>query len=88
MFGELFEKVEVGFVAYSFTIFYCMKEMFGENIQNINIWTDDPFSQSKNKFILSTLVITFLTCFLIITWHGIIQLQVMGRGQWIVLEAP
>ena len=41
--------------------------MFGENIQNINIWTDDPFSQFKNRFILSTLVITYFTCFLIIT---------------------
>ena len=62
--------------------------MFRENIQNINIWTDDPFSQFKNKFILSTFVITLFTCFLILTWHGIIQLQVMERGQRIVLEAP
>ena len=86
-FGGIFEKVEVGFVAYPFTIFIIWK-MFGENIQNINIWTDDPFSQFKNRFILSTLVITYFTCFLIITWHGVIQLQVMERGQWIVLEAP
>ena len=66
-FGELIEKVEVCFVAYPFTIFYCIKEMFGENIQNINIWTNDPSSQFKNKFILSALVITFFTRFLIIT---------------------
>ena len=25
-----------------------MKEMFGENIQTINIWTDGQFSQFKN----------------------------------------
>ena len=65
--GGLIEKVEVCFVAYPFTIFYRMKKMFRENIQNINIWTDDPFSQFKNNLILSTFVITLFTCFLILT---------------------
>ena len=31
-------------VPYSFTAFNYVKEMCGENIQNINIWTDGPFS--------------------------------------------
>ena len=37
----------------SFTAFNYVKEMFGENIQNLNVWTNGPFSQFKNKFIFS-----------------------------------
>ena len=31
---------------------YC-KELFGEEVRNITIWTDGPKSQYKNKFICS-----------------------------------
>ena len=40
-------------VPYSLTVFNYVKEMFRQNIQNINIWTDGPFSQFKNKFTFS-----------------------------------
>ena len=43
----------------------------------------------KISLSLATFVITFLSCFfIIIMQHGIIQLQVMERGLWVVLEAP
>ena len=35
----------------SITALNYVKEMFEENMQNINIWTDCPFSQFKNKFV-------------------------------------
>ena len=64
--------------------------MFGENIQNINIWTDMAHLVNlKISLSLATLVITFFSCFfIIIMQHGIIQLQVMERGLWMALEAP
>ena len=40
-------------VPYLCTVFNYVKEMFRENIQNINIWIDDPISQFKNKFTFS-----------------------------------
>ena len=77
-------------VSYLFTVFNYVKEMFGENIQNINIWTDMAHLVNlKISLSLATLVITFFSCFfIIIMQHGIIQLQVMERGLWMVLEAP
>ena len=66
-------------VPYSFTVFSSVKEMFGENVQNINIWTDTV--NLKISLSLVALVIRFLSCFFIIMiQHGIIQLQVMERG--------
>ena len=75
---------------YSFTVFNYMKERFGENIQNINIWTDMAHLVNlKISLSLATSLITLLSCFfIIIMQHGIIQLQVMERGLWMVLEAP
>ena len=77
-------------VPYSFTVFNYMKERFGENIQNINIWTDMAHLVNlKISLSLATSLITLLSCFfIIIMQHGIIQLQVMERGLWMVLEAP
>ena len=62
-----------------------MKESLRENIQNINIWTDMTHLMNlKRGLSLATLDITFLRrFFIIITQHGIIQLQVlqvMERG--------
>ena len=75
---------------YLFTVFNCMKEMFRENIQNINIWTDmTHLLNLKISLCLATLDTTFPSCFfIIIMQHGIIQLQVMERGLWMILEAP
>ena len=77
-------------VSYLFTVFNYVKEMFGENIQNINIWTDMAHLVNlKISLSLATLVITFFSCFfIIIMQHEIIQLQVMERGLWMVLGAP
>ena len=69
-------------VSYSFTVFTYVKEMFGESIQNINIWTDMAHLVNlRISLSLATLVIRILSCFfIIIIQHGIIQLQVMERG--------
>ena len=69
-------------VPYLFTVFNYVKEMFRENIQNINIWTDMAHLVNlKISLSLATLVIRILSCFfIIIIQHGIIQLQVMERG--------
>ena len=77
-------------VPYLFIMFNYVKAMFRENIQNISIWTDMTHLDSlKISLSLATLVITFLSCFfIIIMQHGIIQLQVMEKGLWMVLEAP
>ena len=77
-------------VPYLFNVFNYVKEMFRENIQNINIWIHmTHLVILKMSLSLATLVITFLSCFfIIIMQHGTIQLQVMERGLWMVLEAP
>ena len=77
-------------VPYSFFVFDYVKEMLRENIQNINICTDMTcLVNLKIILSLATLVITFLSCFfIIIMQHGTIQLQVMERGLWMVLETP
>ena len=69
-------------VPYPFTVFTYVKEMFRENIQSINIWTDMAHLVNlKISLSLATLIITFFCCFfIIIKEHGIIQLQVMERG--------
>ena len=66
-------------VLYLFTVFNYVKEMFRQNIQNINMWTDmTHLVNLKISLSLATLVIAFLSCFfIIIMQHGIIQLQVM-----------
>ena len=54
-------------VPYLFTVFNYVKEMFRENIQNINIWTYMAHSVNlKISLSLATLVMTFLSCFFII----------------------
>ena len=70
--------------------FNYVKEMFRENRQNINIWTDMAhLANLKISLSLATLVTTFLICFFIMFMqHGIVQLQVMKRGLRLVLEAP
>ena len=70
--------------------FNYVKEMFRENRQNINIWTDMAYlANLKISLSLATLVTTFLICFFIMFMqHGIVQLQVMERGLRLVLEAP
>ena len=40
-------------VPYSYTVLKYCKELFGEEVKNITIWTDSPKSQFKNKFICS-----------------------------------
>ena len=73
-------------VPYSFTVFNYVKEVFRENTQNINIWTDMAHLVNlKISLYLATLVITFI---IIIMQYGIIQLQVIEKGLWIILEAP
>ena len=69
-------------VPYLFTVFNYVKEMFRENIQNINIWTDMAHLVNlKISLSIATLVIAFLSCFfIVIMQHGIVQLQVMERG--------
>ena len=59
-----------------------MKELLRENIQKINIWTDmTHLINLKIGLSLATLDITFLRrFFILITQHGIIQLQVMEKG--------
>ena len=59
-----------------------MKELLRENIQKINIWTDmTHLINLKIGLALATLDITFLRrFFILITQHGIIQLQVMEKG--------
>ena len=47
----------------SFTVFNYVREVFRENIQNINIWTDMAHLVNlKISLSLATLVITFLSC--------------------------
>ena len=77
-------------VPYSLTVFNCVKEMFRENKQSINIWTDmTHLANLKISLSLATLVTTFLSYFFIMFMqHGIVQLQVMKRGLRLVLEAP
>ena len=69
-------------VPYLLTVFNYAKEMFRENMQNINIWTDMAHLVNlKISSSIATSVITFLSCFFIIIMrHGIFQLQVMGKG--------
>ena len=71
-------------VPYSFTVFNYVKEVFRENTQNINIWTDMAHLVNlKISLSLATLVITFFSCFfIIIMQHGIIHLQVMTYKSW------
>ena len=60
-------------VPYLFTVFNYVKEMFRENIQNINIRTDMAHLVNFNRSLpLAALVITFLGCFFIIikSWKG------------------
>ena len=50
-------------VSYLFTVFNYVKEMFRENIQNIDIWTDMAHVVNlKLGLPLATLVITFISC--------------------------
>ena len=50
-------------VPYLFTVFNYVKEMFRENIQNIDIWTDMAHVVNlKIGLPLATLVITFISC--------------------------
>ena len=44
---------------YSFAVFNYVKEMFRENIQNINTWRDSALVDSKISLSLTTLVTTF-----------------------------
>ena len=71
-------------IPYLITVFNYMKEIFRENIQNINIWMDMAHLVNlKIGLSVATLVKTFFSCFfIIIMQHGIIQLQVMERGLW------
>ena len=71
-------------VPYLFTVFNYVKEIFRENIQKINIWTDMAHLVNlKIGLPVATLVITFLSCFfIIIMQYRIIQLQIMERGLW------
>ena len=50
-------------VSYLFTVFNYVKEMFRENIQNIDIWTDMAHVVNlKIGLPLATLVIKFISC--------------------------
>ena len=71
-------------VPYLFIVFNYVKEMFRENIQNTNIWTDMAHLVNlKISLSLATLVITFFSCFfIIIMQHGIIQLYKSWKGDF------
>ena len=71
-------------IPYMITVLNYIKEIFRENIQNINIWMDmGHLVNLKIGLPAATLVRTFLSCFfIIIMQHGIIQLKVIERGLW------
>ena len=58
-------------IPYSFTVFNYVKEMFRENIQNINTWTDGALVDSKISLCLAKLVTTLPQLFphYQVTWN-------------------